>query len=148
MMRPTALASAFALALLVPTASAVDLLATDVQLGEHEARFLVRSTAARIDVTTDPPVLVGAARPGGEPEPLAPAPRSLEPRFVWRGIEGVIEIALRRDDPGAAVDVFLEDDTRAGLWLEWPAHEGGRGVPMASVLLAALLAALARRRAE
>ncbi|HVM45990.1 MAG TPA: hypothetical protein VM582_08660 [Candidatus Thermoplasmatota archaeon] len=132
-----------ALLALAPPAAAVDLLASEARLGEHEARLLVRSPTGSVNVRTEPAVLVGGARPGGAPGELAPAPVALRASHVWHGLDGVVEVVLVRERAGETVDVVLEDGATAGLWVEWGAAVAAtRPVPGPSALAAALVAAM------
>lgn len=134
-MRPLAL---LALALLAPGAVAADLLPTEAVLGEGEARFVVRSASGEVVVRTEPPVLAAAA---GE-EVFDLTPRTLRSTGLWRGMEGVVEVVLRRDDPTTPVDVILEDGSTTGVWVEWPARPAQTpGAGLASVLAAVAVVA-------
>lgn len=137
----TFLALGALLLLLVPFAAAVDLLPAEARLGPTEARLIARSGSGLLTVRTEPGVLVGGAAPGGEPAPLAPAPRELQAIHTWRGLDGIVEIVLRREDVHESVDVIVEDGGSAGVWVEWPA---ARTIP-APHALAALVIGLALR---
>lgn len=128
---------------LVPSAGAVDLLPSEVRFGEVEARLLVRSLGANVTIATEPGVIGAGVDPGSEPVSLAPTPLTLSALYVWRGIDGIVEIVLRREDPGRQIDIIVEDGRSAGLWLEWPAAR--RSIPFPSALLLLPLAGAWRR---
>lgn len=134
-MKPTL--ALLALLLATPAAAAVDLLPTEVAFGRDEARLLVRSSTGGVHVRTEPSVLAAGVAPGETPEELSPTPLAIEATHVWRGIDGIVELVLRRDDATSPVDIIVEDGTSTGVWLEWPAE---RRVPAVgvSVLLSTL----------
>lgn len=141
---PLALALALALGL-VPHAAAVDLLPTQVVLGEDEARLLVRSAGRGVRVSAEPAVLAAGVAPGALAEALAPTPVAVDASYMWRGLEGIVEIVLRRDDARQAVDIIVEDSANVGVWVEWP--PAPRAIPAQAGVAALLVALLVRRAA-
>ena len=134
--------TALGLLLLAPLATAADLLPTEATLGAHEARLVVHSALGEVTVHAEPPVLAGILG-----DAFAPTPRTLRSPAPWRGMEGVIEVVLRRDDPAQTVEVIVEDRTSTGIWVEWP--PAARAVPPAALPLgleALAAGALAFRR--
>lgn len=104
----------------------------------------MRSALASVEVRAEPPVLAGAALPGGEPEALAPTPATLPARHVWHGLTGIAEIVLRRADASIPVEIVVEDASRTGVLIDWPAASAS--VPAPSGLLALLVGAMLIRR--
>lgn len=149
-----ALVLALALTLVgVPRAAAIEVLPSESRLGDAEAVVVVRAEGSLL-VRSQPPILVAA----GEGDRGVLAPRAVEPRGTWHGMEGVVELRLEREHPAATVEIFLEDATDVGAWIEWPgaasavaAASAPREMPGAGGLapLAALVvgAVLMRRRA-
>ena len=133
---------ALALAL-IPHAGAVDLLPTQVVLGEAEARLLVRSAGGGVRVSAEPPVLAAGVAPGTPADALALTPLAVDASHVWRGLEGVVEIVLRRDDARRSVDIIVEDSANVGVWVEWP--PAPRSIPAPVGVSALFLAFLFRR---
>lgn len=139
-----ALPLALFLLALAPCASAVDLLPTEVSFGKDEARLLVRSSTGSVQLTAEPSVRAGGAEPGGVAHELASTPLTLEATYVWRGIDGIVEVVLQRDDPRVAIDIIIEDGANTGVWVEWPAER--RAIPGVSALLVLPFLGLRRRR--
>lgn len=145
MMRGLATASTFIALGLLPGALAVDLLPTEVELGEHEARLLVRSTKGGVRVVTQPPTQAAGVAPGAQAEALSSTPVEIGASFVWRGLEGIVEIVLQRPDASVPVDIVIEDDANVGVWVEWPSAP--RAIPPAAPLVGIAVAVLLRRAA-
>lgn len=127
------------LALLAPTASALDALPDAARLGPSEGVVVVRSEGA-IRVQADAPLEVAL-----EGDAFVAAPASLDPagRPRWRGLEGAVELRFRRADPHQEVRVEL-DDGATGVVIEWPA-EARTPLPAALALAALGVGALVRR---
>lgn len=136
---------ALAFVLLAPTALAVDLLPTEIRFGDTEARVLVRSAGGAVRIETEPSVLAAPAPPGGAPAEFVPTPRAFEAAHEWRGIDGMVEIVLKRPSGSGPVDIVIEDDARTGVWLEWPAAQRQVPLPVALLLLSLSLVARLRR---
>lgn len=129
---------------LAPGAVALDLVPTETRLGEHEARLLLRvAPGAALDVRADPPVEASWAAPGDAPAAALPTPARLEVRAgAWHGLDGMVEVILRRDDPTQAVALEVEDGSAVGIALDWPAAARDVPLPGALVVAAALVALL------
>lgn len=149
---PFAVFALLALPLAAPSAMALDVLPAESRLGDDEARLVVRAEGMLV-VRTEPPILVALA---GEDQG-ALAPRTLAANGSWRGMDGVLELRLRREHAAAAVDVYLEDDAEGGAWIEWPgsasavsaaaAREAPGSGAVVTLATLALGAAFMRRRA-
>lgn len=136
---------ALALVCLAPAALALDVLPTEIRFDALEARILVRSVAGSVRIETDPVVLAARADPGGVQDPFAPTPRVLAANATWHGLDGILVLVLARTDEDRPVDVIVEDGSRTGVLLEWPAVDA-RGIPLgAPAAIAALLAAALRK---
>lgn len=135
-------------ALAAPTAAAIDVLPSELHLGDVDARILVRSSEGSVRVETEPSILAAATVPGAaETDGYAPTPRVLVANATWRGIDGIVVVALRRADPLKAVDVTIEDGTRTGVSLEWPAATRDAPIPT-GLAIVAIAGALALRRRD
>lgn len=121
--------------LLAPVASAADLLPTEVEWGPTHARLVVRAVDGEVVVRAEPPVRVALAHA----DDAAPTPRTLRASAPWRGMSGVVELVLERDDPTRAVDVVIEDSGTTGVWFEWTAARASPA-PAAALAVLALLA--------
>lgn len=133
---------------LIPTATALDVLPSEARFGPNEGRLIVRSARGSVEVRTEPSILVAGATPGAEPDEFAATPRDLATDRTWRGLDGIVEIVLRREDPRAPVDIIVEDGAGAGAWIEWPAE--ARETPVHGSLAIPVLVLMAvawRRRA-
>ena len=141
---------ALLLALLaLPGAAAADVLASQEPLGAHEARLLVRTRSGAVRVDAEPPVRVAGVAPGADAAALAETPATLEAPHTWRGIERVVELVLRREDPSVAVALILDEGGNTGVWVEWPAAPRERDAvpsPAALAFAAVVAGALAARK--
>lgn len=138
-MRTTALLLALVLA---PGALALDVLPTDAVLGDTQARVVVRTRDATLNVSATPPVLAGA-----EGAALGSTPRTVAANGTWHGLEGAVVVVLEREDARTAVDLVIEDGSSVGLSFAWPATSRALPAPpLVGLLGLAALAALGRRR--
>lgn len=150
-MRATALlVLALAAVALLPGAAAVDLLPTEARFGADEARLLLRSSSGDVRVVTDPPVRGAGVAPGAAATELDETPLLVDATHVWRGIEGIVEIVLVRDDPRRGVDIIVEDGSNTGVWVEWPSSPRSLPAlrPVFLVMVCAVVAGAARRPAR
>lgn len=132
---------------LAPSAAAMDVLPTEIRLGAEEARILVRSADGSVRVDAEPSILAAPSAPEGDPGAFAPTPRVLEANATWHGLERILVVVLRRGDPSVAVEVTIEDASRTGISLEWPAERQRAPMPGVALVLA-IVGALALGRAR
>lgn len=113
-----------ALALLVPTAAALDAFPSETHWGAREATFVVRSPGP-VSVRASPGVVVANVT------------------TTWHGLPGATQMRATRPD-GQAATIELLDAAGTGVALEWPAEEPPhRAVPVPAWLVVAAPSATA-----
>lgn len=108
--------------LALPAASALDVLPSEMHLGAKDARILVRAQEdALVRVVAEPALDVALVAPGLAPVHTQRTPATLSaPAGEWHGLEGVVELVLRRDSARRDVSIEIDDGGQAGFLVEWP----------------------------
>lgn len=126
-----------------PSALALDVLPEATRLGAHEGLVIVRASGT-LRVEADAAVEVAVAQGDFVP---APAALDVAGAPAWHGLQGAVEVRLRREDASREARIEM-DDGATGVILEWPAKRRTDGAPMLVALILAsgvMLVAPARR---
>lgn len=106
------------LALMLPSAAALDALPDESRFAAHEARLVIRvNEGAVLHVTTDSPALASL-----DGENWAPTPSVLQvpPGRTWHGLPRTMELHLRRGDPAQETRIDIDDGGQTGATFAWP----------------------------
>lgn len=138
--------------LAIPGATALDAFPGHETWGANEARVLLRlPDGGTLRVSADAPVRVALVEPGTNADVYERAPASFLVRAKavedsWHGLPGVVELVVRRDDPGRAVRVEVVDGADEGAVYEWAALERDTPGPGPLAVAAAVVGAMLMRR--